>query len=140
MIASLAGPLYLRRVIFASLARWLVLLALLVAPLGMMDDHAAMATAALAAPSPAAASSSTHHEAEAAPAGHCADSAAPAADPDSVDRDCRLDCAVGCSAVPTPPSVMPASPLAAASLPPRPLVAHIHGRQPEADPPPPRTA
>ena len=129
MIATPPGGAYLGGVTLARLVRMLVLLAVLIAPLGMMDDHAAMATAAIATP--------TAHHASASE-GHCDESVPQPSEPSAPDRDCLLDCAITCSAVPPATAGMPDAPFELAADPVRAPPGLLIGRHPESDPPPPR--
>lgn len=125
MIAGTAFVHYLARVPFLRLVRFVAILALLLAPLGMSGGHlAAMA------PEPAAAS---HHEAT--PAGHCADGAGE--DPAGESRP-DIDCTISCSALAASAGDLPAR-AAVRPLPQRPFAVSLaRGLTPESDPPPPR--
>ena len=116
-------------VAMAVLARILTLLALLLAPLGMMQAHAAM---------PAVTGPATSH-AMAMPggAGHCADRDQPAPQPDKASIDCTIACA-GVASLSTPVPARSAIP-ATVMVEIRPA-ATLHGLHPESDPPPPRLA
>jgi hypothetical protein len=98
------------------LLRWLTLLALLLAPLGMIGAGPAMAHGRTAA------------------AGHCSESGSPAKAPSSAPVDCMIACA-GLPAQASSPLVKP--PLAAA---PEPLPApwRVDGLHPKTTIPPPR--
>ena len=133
MIATSPGGAYLGGVTVARLIRMLVLLAVLISPLAMMDDHAAMATASIAAPA------ASHLQARSGE-GHCEESASQPSTPEPAapDRDCLLDCAVTCSVVPPVAARMPDVPFGLAAAPIRAPAGLLSGRQPESDPPPPR--
>lgn len=111
------------------LVRILTILAMLVAPLGMMGGHAAMAM-------PVPAQPAMDHMAAMSTAGHCADM-----DKQSEDqRGSGIDCMIACSALPSAESEIAAHPLAATVVQPIPLVEGLSGLHPESDPPPPRFA
>lgn len=97
----------------------LALLALLLAPAGMLGDHAAMAMP---------------HGTATATMGHCADRQAPADE----DRQAMIDCAIACAAM---PAAGPFSAMAPALVSPAPLIglaARFDGTPPELATPPPR--
>ncbi len=110
------------------LMRFLVMTAMLLAPMSMMGGHAAMAL-----PAPAATAMESHMRAG-APAGHCADM-----DQDQ-DRqaDPGIDCMIACSAIRTNDFEVETHPMTAASMEPSRLTSALHGLHPESDPPPPR--
>lgn len=133
MIASLSFEVYLRGMTAARLIRLLTILALLLAPLGMIGEHAAMAMTAPEA--------SAHHAGDAAQAGHCAGMTGQSEDEKKApDRDCLIDCAIACSAIPAVGNMMGDQPMPAALAQPRPLAGRMSGLHPESDPPPPRIA
>lgn len=112
----------LRRLLLA-----LTLFALLLAPVAMMGDHAAMA-----APAPVAAEQS--HEMMTAGSGHCADSQRPVGG----DVGPAVDCMVACACVPSfaapvtePPTVPQMAPTVAS-------IDAVAGLNAQAEPPPPR--
>jgi hypothetical protein len=81
---------------FSYLVRLFVLLALLLAPLGMMNTHAAMAMPA------AATDMMPHHDMAQAPGGHCADTAAPMGQQPADDSSPAnsAECMLACACVP----------------------------------------
>lgn len=133
MIATRSREVYLRGMTAARLVRLLTLLALLLAPLTMVGEHAAMAM-------PATPATSAHHEGSAAEAGHCAGMGGQSEDEKAPDRDCLIDCAIACSAIPAVGSGMTDQPIRVAIAQPLPLVGRMSGLHPESDPPPPRIA
>lgn len=100
-----------------GLTRWLILVALLFAPLAMIGG------------SPAAA------HARPAAAGHCAEDGAPAEAPPAAPADCMIACA-GC--LPTQGGALAALPRLEAAARPAPLAYCLRGLHPEAATPPPR--
>ena len=110
----------------AFVARFLTLVALLVAPLGMVRAHAAVASAGLAA-----------SHAMAGGGGRCADRDQSAPHPDRAAIDCTIACA-GVASLTTQVPARPSAPVAVETEI-RP-VATLHGLHPESDPPPPRFA
>ena len=110
---------YFKQMNLGRLFQLLVLLALLLAPAGMLGSHAAMAM-----PHQAAASALDHCTKEQAPSG--------------TDRQAMLDCALACTAMPAAaPQIARAVPV----LQPLPVSvpeAPIAGHRPEAATPPPR--
>ena len=116
-------------VVMKNLVRLLTLLALLIAPMGMLGSHAAMATA----PSVQAAASG----------GHCAETAGsheqfPDEQAPSKSLECMMDCMMLCSGMPAMTAQLAEplspSPMAAAislSLP-------VRGLTPQAEPRPPQ--
>jgi hypothetical protein len=111
------------------------MLALLLAPLSMVSEHAAMAMPAMATTAP------HHQQADNQPA-HCADMAGETQDKEqgSPARDCLIDCAVACSAIPPLNNVVALQALPPAMAQPLPLLSSIAGLHPESDDPPPRLA
>jgi hypothetical protein len=109
----------------SRLIPFLALLALVLAPLGMMDAHAAMA-----APAPGLAA---HH-------GQSSDHCAGMDQPEKLKPVSCIDCIMVCSGVPVAESGVAAHPLATAPLPRLPLEQRVHGLHPESEPPPPRFA
>jgi hypothetical protein len=109
------------------LIRILTLAALLLAPFGMVGEHATAALPAVAA--------AGHHMEDMA-AGHCADTGEPAKDRPSSS----IDCMMACSALAGIESELAEHPLPAATPPQELAPKTIHGLNPEADPPPPRFA
>lgn len=109
----------------ARLLQLLALLALVLAPLGMMSTHAAMA-----APAPA---SNVHHSQASE---HCAGMDQPAR-PKPVSC---IDCIMVCAGLPAANSDIAAHPLATAALPGLPPEQRVRGLHPESEPPPPRIA
>ena len=122
-IAHGAGEAYFRAMRLRALIRLFVLVAMLIAPIGMVGSHAAMA----APHAPQAASS------------HCADMAgsheqAPA---DKAPGK-SIDCMIACACVPSPGVRLADPPLAVTGPEPAMIVALAGGLNPAADPPPPR--
>jgi len=109
----------------ARLLQLLALLAMVLAPLGMMSTHAAMA-----APAPVA---NVHHGSG---TDHCAGLDQPAR-PKPVSC---IDCIMVCAGLPAAQSDVAAHPLATAVLPRLPLEQRVNGLHPESEPPPPRIA
>ena len=109
------------------LIRILTLATLLLAPFGMLGNHAAAAL-------PTAAASGHHMEGMAA--GHCPDTGQPAKDRSSSS----IDCMMACSALAGIEGELAEHPLPAAAPPEVIAPKAIHGLNPEADPPPPRFA
>ncbi len=123
-IAHGAGEAYFRAMRLRAFLRLFVLAAMLIAPIGMVGGHAAMA-----APQAPQASAS----------GHCADMAgshqqAPA---DKVPGK-SIDCMIACACVPSPGVQLADPPLPVAAPEPAMIVALADGLNPAADPPPPR--
>jgi hypothetical protein len=111
------------------LVRILTILAMLVAPLGMMGGHAAMAM-------PVSAQPAMDHMAAMSPGGSCADM-----DKQPEDQSGPgIDCMIACSAVPSAEGGIAGHPLAAADVQPPPPSEAASGLHPESDPPPPRFA
>ncbi|HEY0324424.1 MAG TPA: hypothetical protein VGC46_00420 [Allosphingosinicella sp.] len=97
------------------------LVAMLVAPLGMVDDHAAAA-----AP-------------QASAGGHCADMTGSRQQaPDDKAPGKSIDCMIACACVPSPGVQLAEPPLALAGPQPAMIVSRVGGINPAADPPPPR--
>lgn len=140
MIATSSSRSYLRTMTAARLVRLLTIFAMLLAPLGMIGGHAAMAT-------PIASGSMAEHHVQ--PADHhaagsneaepCDDMGGQSEDERSSGDDCLVDCAITCSAIPAAGAMM-AQPATFLVAQPHSLVAVITGRHPESDPPPPRVA
>ena len=121
-IAHDASDAYFRAMRLRALLHIFVLAALLLAPIGMVGGHAAMA----AAP-------------EASPSGHCADMAgsheqAPA---DKAPGK-SIDCMIACACVPSPTVQLADPPLPVAVPGPAMIASLAGGLNPAADPPPPR--
>lgn len=115
-----------------KILRLLTLFALLIAPLGMLGRHAAMAA-------PHSAAMPTSPEADAAAMGHCADMPAPAAKaPAHKAPASNIDCMLACSCMPASVPEIGAGPRPSAA----PIYAFVpdgeKGLAPEAEPPPPR--
>jgi hypothetical protein len=108
----------------ARLIRILTLLALLIAPLGMVGEHAAMAM-----PAASGGHAQTH-----APAGHCGDM-----DGESRSRSSpNIDCMIACSAMHSADFVVDAHSAAPAPIEPGRLAPVPRGLNHAAEPPPPR--
>lgn len=101
----------------ANLFRWLILLALLVAPLGMIGGAAAAAHVQTMA------------------AGHCAETDKSAQAPPAAPADCMIACA-GC--LPAQTGTLSARPGMRAAVRPAPAPYQLRGLHPEAATPPPR--
>ena len=113
----------------AFAARILTLIGLLLAPLGMLQAHAAM---------PIAAGHATSHAATVTGGStHCADREPPAPPHDTGSIDCTIACA-GVASLSPPVPARPAT-SAAVVVEIRPA-ADLHGLHPESEPPPPRVA
>ncbi|HEX8444751.1 MAG TPA: hypothetical protein VF631_14000 [Allosphingosinicella sp.] len=134
MIVTRPAENYLHTMVARRLVRILTMLALLLAPLSMVSEHAAMAM-----PAPTA---SAHHEQAAGQSAHCAEMAGQTQteDQDSRSGDCLIDCAIACSAIPPLANIVADHTLPPALAQPLPLVSRIAGLHPESDDPPPRTA
>lgn len=116
--------------LIARLVRMLALLAMLIAPFGMMGSHAA---AAAAPPAPMPASHGDAHAAPAAP-DHCA----PAGGDEGDRTQQSIDCTIFCAAMAAPGAeVAQRAAFAAIALGNR-LEPIRHGLNPESEPPPPR--
>jgi hypothetical protein len=100
-----------------ALLRWLIFLAMLLAPLAMIGGLPATAHAQPVA------------------AGHCAETGKPIEAPLSAPADCMIACA-GC--LPTLGGTLAAPPRPEAVARPAPAAFLLHGLQPEAATPPPR--
>jgi len=124
-VATTAGGAYFRAMFAARLVRILALLALVLAPLGMMGAHPAMAT-----PNPAVAA--LHGQGSE----HCAGMD----QPEKPKPVSCIDCIMVCSGLPVAESDVAAHPLATAPMPRLPLEQRVHGLHPESEPPPPRFA
>jgi hypothetical protein len=109
---------YLKAMAFRFLLRLSALLALLLAPAGMLGSHAAMAM-----PHQAAAS-----------ADHCPDKQSPADE----ERQQMADCAMACSAMPAAAQHLGGDDAVASALPKMTPAPSLKGSRPEADTPPPR--
>lgn len=135
MIATLFPQNYLRTMVARRLVRILTVLALLLAPLSMVGEHAAMAMPATAAPP-------SHHEQAADQSAHCSEMAGDTQDEDkgSSSGDCQTDCAVACSAIAPLGNAVADQLVVPAIARPLALVSRIAGLHPESDDPPPRTA
>ena len=132
MIETRVSPPYLGVVPPMHLVRFLTLLALLFAPIGMIDGHSAMAMpGTMAVTDPTGFSGSQ--------AAHCAETSRESQDVPDSSSDCMKDCAVACSAIPALGSDM-AEVAPITLLQPVPLARRIAGLHPESDPPPPRLA
>jgi hypothetical protein len=101
----------------SGLVKWLILMALLFAPLAMIGD------------SPAAA-----HVRPAA-SGHCAEGEKPAEAPPAAPADCMIACAV---CLPTQGGVLAVLPRLESATRPAAVAFCLHGLHPEAATPPPR--
>ena len=106
-----------------ALLRLFVLAALLLAPLGMVGSHAAMAA-------PRASETAS---------GHCADMAG-SHDQAPADQapGKSIDCMIACACVPSPGVQLADPPLPVAAPEPAMIVSLAGGLNPAADPPPPR--
>jgi hypothetical protein len=126
--SSVARPgalAYLPLMVATRLLRFLTLLGLLFAQLGMISGHAAMAM-------PSSAPASSHHMT--ATADHCGGMDQPSApQPGS-----SIDCTIACSALPGMDSLVTAHPLPLAPAPQIAVAAAMLGLHPESEPPPPR--
>lgn len=118
----------------ARLLRFILLLAVLFAPVSMMNSHAATAMPGAEAPA------TSHHLMAQAPEGHCADTAPASEDQPADDASRVKNCAIACSCIP------PAAGQIAARLP---FTAPVHrpgpslimtGLTPQAEPRPPKFA
>lgn len=128
-VASDCGTAYAGRMSLARLVRLLTIFAVIFSPLSMASGHATMAM-------PAASTSMPDHMAAAAPTGHCAEMAGQ--EDRSEQPAPNVDCLIACTAIPTLAFEVEAQPMLVGSVEPAPLVAALHGLNPEADPPPPR--
>jgi len=110
------------------LLRFLTIVAMLLAPFGMiMGSHAAMAM-------PLSSASTMDPMQEVAPAGHCADLDRGSKDEMSLD----IDCMIACSALATAYFEVETHPILTALIDPGPPSGGHSGLHPESDPPPPR--
>jgi hypothetical protein len=125
LVATNPGGDYFGHMFAARLVRILALLALVLAPLGMIGARPAMA-----APTPGVAA----HHGQASD--HCAGMDQPA-EPEPVSC---IDCIMVCSGLPAAGSEVAAHPVSTATLPRLPLEQRVHGVNPESEPPPPRFA
>lgn len=107
--------------------RILTIFALLVAPLGMLSGHAAMAM-----PGPAA--TAMEHEAMTSSGGHCADQDRQSGQ----QRGSSIDCMIACSALPSAAFQVADQTATHTPAPTPALASSLRGRHPESDPPPPR--
>lgn len=133
MIASRARAPYLSGMTAARLVRLLTIFAVLLAPLSMVGERAAMAM-------PAGPEASAHHSAGPSRAGHCAEMSGQSEDEKAPDTQCLIDCAIACSAIPAGGSQMADQSMPVVMVQPQPLVGRLSGLHPESDPPPPRIA
>ena len=101
--------------------RLIALLGLLLAPMGMLGSHAAMAM-----PQPVSATAMSH----------CADQQKDA--PKGHPQPSMIDCALACSTMPAAQLFIPAAPMPAAALFEGFVPAEVEGTMPEAATPPPR--
>lgn len=101
----------------SRLLRWLTLIALLLAPLGMIGGAPAMA------------------HSRPAQAGHCAEKEKPAEAPLSAPVDCMIACA---GSLPAQAVALAAQPRPGRAVEPEPLAFRLDGLHPEAATPPPR--
>ena len=108
-----------------ALLRLFVLAALLLAPLGMVGSHAAMAA--------------PHAAADQAVSGHCAEMGG-SQDQAPADQapGKSIDCMIACACVPTPGVQLADPPLPVAAPESAMIVSLAGGLNPAADPPPPR--
>ena len=117
------------------LVRILAIFAILLAPVSMMGSASAMAA-------PAAEASASHHEEPSEEGGHCAEMRGEKQEEggSAPPQECLSDCAVTCAAIPVlgDPAADPVMLLAMTH--PVSLVNWMHGLNPEAIDPPPRTA
>ena len=130
VIATRSRTAYLPRMVARRLVRFLTMLALLLAPLGMVGQHAAMAI-------PGTAQAAEHY---AENADHCAGMSSESEDEGSPNTGCLVDCAVACSAIPALGSEIADQPIALALAQRLALISRVTGLHPESDPPPPRIA
>lgn len=123
------GGAYFAVVVMKNLVRILTLLALLIAPAGMLGGHAAMATA----PSVDASAGSAHCADMAGSHDQSPDEQAPAK-----SLECMMDCMMLCSAMPSMTAQLAEplspSPMAAAAS----LSLLVQGLTPQAEPRPPQ--
>jgi hypothetical protein len=131
VIVSRFRAAYLNDMVPSRLAAIMAMLALILAPLGMVGGYTAMAQ-------PVA--SASHHEKSPDHSAHCAETRGETQDGsgDSSLLDCLNDCAITCSAIAAPGNAIalpPVVPRLALSLP---LVSRLGGLPPEEPDPPPR--
>jgi hypothetical protein len=113
------------------LLRFLLVFALLFAPISMMGSHAAMAMPATPTPT-------VHHQPDMAMAGHCADMGGQSQQDQQGSTSPGIDCMIACSIILAAAGDMAERPpLVATPYLPLPWADHP-GRNPEAEPPPPR--
>lgn len=117
------------------LVRILAIFAILLAPMSMMANSAAMAQAT-------APKSTLHHEQSAAEGGHCSEMSGATQENDgsSPQQECLSDCAVTCAAIPVLGDPLQEPVLLLAMAHPVPLMNWMRGLNPESADPPPRTA
>ncbi len=107
------------------LARWLLVLALIVMPVSMLRGHVAAAPLSEAVLSQA-------------DDGHCAGSGLKDQGSDHKAPGASLDCTIACACVPPSVASLPAAPPVIAGAATAAIVAAVSGSNPSADPPPPR--
>ncbi len=123
-IARRGCDAYFRAMRLRALIRLFVVLTMLIAPIGMVGSHSAMA-----APQAPQASAS----------GHCADMAGSHEQaPVGKAPGKSIDCMIACACVPSPGVQLADPPLPVAAPEPAMFVALSTGLNPAADPPPPR--
>ena len=127
-VASLRVGAYSPAVAATRLLRFLTLFALLLAPLGMMRAHAAMAIPAQG--------HSVHVMGSAAPSEPCGGMHQPSKQAPASS----IDCTIACSVLAGVSVEVAAHPVPAAPAPSFLAAVSLHGLTPESDPPPPRTA
>lgn len=110
-----------------ALLRVLMLIVALVAPLGMLSGHAAMAM-------PAGPGGGAHHVAAPSGASHCSDTS----DETGRDRGASIDCMIACSGMPSQTPAIDKARLVASAPAQAAITAAQPGRNPAAEPPPPR--
>ncbi|MGX7953530.1 hypothetical protein ACWPM1_13335 [Tsuneonella sp. HG249] len=131
MIATTSQKAYL---VSMLAARFMLILALLVAPLGMWGGPSMALT-------PSASASSEQQSADHAT--HCAEMAGENEGPSdrgSSQSDCLSDCAMACSAIAAPGSRIAERKVGAAVIDANSPIDTLHGLNPESADPPPRTA
>lgn len=132
-VATFRPLAYSRLMPVTRFMRILTILAVLLAPLGMIAGTSAQAA------TPDAANAAMHH-ADAMPGmDHCA-GLQKGNDSSKGQPGQQHDCMMACSAIPSFGSELPAKPLTARAVDPSPLVSAGHGLGPEAATPPPRFA
>lgn len=135
-IASRSYEAYFPAMPVASILRFLLLLAVLLAPISMMSSHAAMALPAEEA------GAMGHHEMSPAPGGHCADMA-PASEDEPADGASpvkNIDCTIACSCVPPAAGQIAQRPPYTPGVERPGLAALLVGVSPEAEPRPPQSS